>query len=219
MSVRPARPSIRGVLINDGHDLDRPPVSGGIKLKVHRPHPIRRIGYHILNRGAQPRCSRRYVCAGAAATPEGPLSAVGLPAHVRQHAMRPGSGGLYQRTITPVIAKGTGLPVFRPTTSDYVPRPNSTAGRATSGPREYRAEALDEPLSNPAKPPAVAVHHLNPPPDQIADAALAVRSQIVCCRRHAEILYEITVFSFQLSHPELEIKDDSDGLPADTPVE
>ena len=41
-----------GVLINDGHDLDRAPVGGGVELKVHRPHPIGRIGNHDLGRGA-----------------------------------------------------------------------------------------------------------------------------------------------------------------------
>ncbi len=40
------------VLINDRHDLDRAPVGGGVELKVHRPHPIGRIGNHDLGRGA-----------------------------------------------------------------------------------------------------------------------------------------------------------------------
>jgi hypothetical protein len=41
-----------GVLINDRHDLDRAPVGGGVELKVHCPHPIRRIGNHDPGRGA-----------------------------------------------------------------------------------------------------------------------------------------------------------------------
>jgi hypothetical protein len=41
-----------GVLVNDGHNLDRAPVGGGIELKVHRPHPIGRIGNSDPGRGA-----------------------------------------------------------------------------------------------------------------------------------------------------------------------
>jgi hypothetical protein len=32
-----------GVLIDDGDDLDRPAVGGGVELEVDRPHPVRRI--------------------------------------------------------------------------------------------------------------------------------------------------------------------------------
>ena len=35
--------ALAGVLIDDGHDLDRSTVGGGVKLKVHRPHLIRGI--------------------------------------------------------------------------------------------------------------------------------------------------------------------------------
>lgn len=34
------------VFIDDGDDLDRPAVSGGVELKVHRPHPVWRIDDH-----------------------------------------------------------------------------------------------------------------------------------------------------------------------------
>jgi hypothetical protein len=33
-----------GVFVDDGDDLDRPSVSGGVELEVHRPHPVGRIG-------------------------------------------------------------------------------------------------------------------------------------------------------------------------------
>ena len=32
-----------GVLIDDGHDLDRAPIGGGVELEIHRPHPVRGI--------------------------------------------------------------------------------------------------------------------------------------------------------------------------------
>src|SRR5215217_3688660 len=32
-----------GVLVDDGDDLDRPPVGGGVELEIHRPHPVRRV--------------------------------------------------------------------------------------------------------------------------------------------------------------------------------
>ena len=52
-----------GVLIHDGHDLDRAPVGGGVELKVHGPHPIRRIGNQRLGPSAlAPRRLRRRRC-------------------------------------------------------------------------------------------------------------------------------------------------------------
>jgi len=35
-----------GVLIDDGHELDRSCVGGGVELEVHGPHPVGRIGDH-----------------------------------------------------------------------------------------------------------------------------------------------------------------------------
>ena len=46
-----AAEAFAGVLIDDGHDLDRSAVGGGIELKVHRPHQIRGI------RGRHAECS------------------------------------------------------------------------------------------------------------------------------------------------------------------
>lgn len=40
-----------GVFVDDGDDLDRAPVSGGIELEVHRPHPGGRIGDYGQWRG------------------------------------------------------------------------------------------------------------------------------------------------------------------------
>ena len=35
-----AAEAFAGVLVDDRHDLDRPPVGGDVELEVHRPHPI-----------------------------------------------------------------------------------------------------------------------------------------------------------------------------------
>lgn len=35
-----------GVLVDDRHNLDRPPFSGDVKLEVHRPHPVGPISHH-----------------------------------------------------------------------------------------------------------------------------------------------------------------------------
>src|SRR6478609_10435710 len=43
-----------GAFIDDGHDLDRPPVGGGVELEVDRPYPIGRISGHSIGHG---RCS------------------------------------------------------------------------------------------------------------------------------------------------------------------
>jgi len=45
-----AAEAFTGVLIHNGHDLDRAPVGGGVELEIHRPHHIRRI------RGRRVRC-------------------------------------------------------------------------------------------------------------------------------------------------------------------
>lgn len=36
--------ALTGVLVDDRHDLDQPPVDGHVELEVHRPHPIGGIG-------------------------------------------------------------------------------------------------------------------------------------------------------------------------------
>jgi hypothetical protein len=38
-----ATKTLTGVLIHDGHDLDRAAVGGGVELEIHRPHPIGRV--------------------------------------------------------------------------------------------------------------------------------------------------------------------------------
>jgi len=46
-----AAEAFTGVLIDDGHDLDRPAVGGGVELEVHSPHHVRRIGLRQVGRG------------------------------------------------------------------------------------------------------------------------------------------------------------------------
>ena len=40
-----------GVLVDDGDNLDRPAIGGGVELEVDRPHPVRRLGRHRLSGG------------------------------------------------------------------------------------------------------------------------------------------------------------------------
>jgi hypothetical protein len=43
------------VLVDDGDDLDRSAVGGGVELEVDRPHPVRRIrGHRLSGGGAEP---------------------------------------------------------------------------------------------------------------------------------------------------------------------
>jgi hypothetical protein len=45
--------ALAGVLIDDGHDLDRPPVGGDVELEIHRPHPVGPIrGHRVRHRRA-----------------------------------------------------------------------------------------------------------------------------------------------------------------------
>src|SRR4029079_7218069 len=43
--------ALAGVLIDDGCDLDRPPVGGDVELEVHRPHPVWRVRGPLFLRG------------------------------------------------------------------------------------------------------------------------------------------------------------------------
>jgi hypothetical protein len=54
-AVDQAAEAFAGVLVGDGHDLDRAAVGGGVELEVHRPHPVWRVsGRHTwCGAGAQ----------------------------------------------------------------------------------------------------------------------------------------------------------------------
>ncbi|BBX55075.1 hypothetical protein MSHO_33680 [Mycobacterium shottsii] len=43
--------ALAGVLVDDRHDLDRPPIGGHVELEVHRPHPIGCIGDYLWRGG------------------------------------------------------------------------------------------------------------------------------------------------------------------------
>jgi len=48
-----ATEAFAGVFVDDGHDLDRPPVGGGVKLEIRRPYPVGRIGGDGIGRGGR----------------------------------------------------------------------------------------------------------------------------------------------------------------------
>jgi hypothetical protein len=40
-----------GVFVDDGHDLDRTPVGGGVEFEVSGPHPVGRVGGRTVGHG------------------------------------------------------------------------------------------------------------------------------------------------------------------------
>jgi hypothetical protein len=43
--------TLAGVLVDDRHYLDRPPIGGAVELEVHRPHTVGRISFDRGRRG------------------------------------------------------------------------------------------------------------------------------------------------------------------------